>query len=139
MRNNKAGKSRNLSITFLYRIKFQCAVLASCDPSSHDAVVVMEFEFCTHSARLLRKLNHVLLWILSTNTGLWQCSICAEKINFQWIAMFCLYTLPLARPAQAKIQMLTTSSRIVTILFKILFKNLRTLWYVLPYFKFGES
>ena len=26
--------------------------------------------------------------------------------------MFCLYTLPLARPAQAKIQMLTTSSRI---------------------------
>ena len=34
--------------------------------------------------------------------------------------MFCLYTLPLARPAQAKIQMLTTSSRIVTILLKSL-------------------
>ena len=37
--------------------------------------------------------------------------------------MFCLYTLPLARRAQAKIQMLTTSSQIVT----ILFKSLRTL------------
>ena len=30
--------------------------------------------------------------------------------------MFCLYTFPLARPAQAKIQMLITSSWIVTIL-----------------------
>ena len=34
--------------------------------------------------------------------------------------MFCLYTLPLARPTQAKIQMLTTSSWIVTILLKSL-------------------
>ena len=34
--------------------------------------------------------------------------------------MFCLYTLPLARPAHAKIQMLTTSSWIVTILLKSL-------------------
>ena len=38
--------------------------------SSHDPVVVMKFEFCAHSSRLLRKLGHVLLWILSTNTGL---------------------------------------------------------------------
>ena len=38
--------------------------------SSHDLVLVMKFEFCAHSARLLRKLDHVLLWILSTNTGL---------------------------------------------------------------------
>ena len=38
--------------------------------------------------------------------------------------MFCLYTLPLARPAQAKIQMLTTSSWIVTILLKSLLKSL---------------
>ena len=38
--------------------------------SNHDPVVVMKFEFCAHSARLLRKLDHVLLWILSTNTGL---------------------------------------------------------------------
>ena len=37
------------------------------------------------------------------------------------------YTLPLARPAQTKIQMLTTSSRIVTILVKIPFTPLRTL------------
>ena len=29
--------------------------------------------------------------------------------------MFCLYTLPLARPAQAKIQMLTTSCRSLTL------------------------
>ena len=34
--------------------------------------------------------------------------------------MFCLYILPLARTAQAKIQMLTTSRRIVTILLKSL-------------------
>ena len=34
--------------------------------SSHDPVVVMKFEFCVHSARLLRKLDHVLLWILTT-------------------------------------------------------------------------
>ena len=38
--------------------------------SSHDPVVVMKFEFCSHSARLLRKLDHVLIWILSTNTGM---------------------------------------------------------------------
>ena len=38
--------------------------------------------------------------------------------------MFCLYTLPLARPAQAKIQMLTTSSWIVTIFLKSLLKSL---------------
>ena len=36
--------------------------------SSHDPVVIMKFEFCTHLARLLRKLVHVLLLILSTNT-----------------------------------------------------------------------
>ena len=38
--------------------------------------------------------------------------LCWVKKN-QWLAMFCLYTLPLARPAQAKVQMLTTSSCIV--------------------------
>ena len=50
--------------------------------SSHDPVVLMKFEFCTHSARLLRKLDHVLLWILRNNTGLWQCSIETSKENF---------------------------------------------------------
>ena len=40
------------------------------------------------------------------------------------LAMFCLYTLPLARPAQAKIQMLTASSWVVTILLKFLLKSL---------------
>ena len=38
--------------------------------------------------------------------------------------MFCIYTLLLVRPAQAKIQMLTTSSWIVTILLKSLLKSL---------------
>ena len=38
--------------------------------------------------------------------------------------MFCLYTLALVRPAQAKIQMLTTSSWIVKILLKSLLKSL---------------
>ena len=38
--------------------------------SSKDPVVVMKFEFSAHSARLLRKLDDVLLWILSTDTGL---------------------------------------------------------------------
>ena len=66
----------------------------------------------THSVRLLIKLDHVLLWILS-------------KENFnEYLAMFCLYTLPLVRPAKAKIKMLTTSSWIVTILLKSLLKFL---------------
>ena len=73
---------------------------------------------------MLRKLDHVFLWILSTNTGLWQYSICAEERKFQWLAMFCLFTLPLVRPAKAKIQMLTMSSQIVTILLKSLLKFL---------------
>ena len=38
--------------------------------------------------------------------------------------MFCLYTLPLARPGQTKIQMLTTSSWIITILLKSLLSSL---------------
>ena len=38
--------------------------------SRHDPVVVMKFEFCAHSAKLLRKHGHVLLWILSHDTGL---------------------------------------------------------------------
>ena len=40
------------------------------------------------------------------------------------IAVVRLYTLPLARPAQAKIQMFTTSSQIVTTLLKSLLKSL---------------
>ena len=82
--------------------------------SSHDPVVVMKFEFCTHSTRLLRKLDHVLLCILSTNTWLWQCSVYAEERKFQWLAMFCLYTLPLARPAQAKITFLSSTVIIIS-------------------------
>ena len=40
--------------------------------------------------------------------------------------MFCLYTLPLARPAQAKVQMLTTSSCIVKLIpskIRVIFNN----------------
>ena len=44
----------------------------------HNTASLRNLNFCTHSARLLRKLNHVLLWILSNDTGLWQCSLCAE-------------------------------------------------------------
>ena len=46
--------------------------------SSQDPAVVIKFEFCAHSARLLRKLDHAFLWILINNTGLWQYSICVE-------------------------------------------------------------
>ena len=35
-----------------------------------------KFEFLHQFSKALRKLDHVLLWILSTNTGLWQCTIC---------------------------------------------------------------
>ena len=50
---------------------------------------------------------------------------CDTPRKFQWLAMFCLNILPLARPAQvAKIQMLTTSSWIVTILLKSILKSL---------------
>ena len=65
--------------------------------SSQDPVVVMKFEFCAHSARLLRKLDHVFLRTLSKKVK----KISTTKAA---LAMFCLYTLPLARPAQAKIQ-----------------------------------
>ena len=71
--------------------------------SSQDPVVVTKFEFCPHSTRLQRKLDHFFLWILSIIcTGLWQCSI--EKKKSKRRAMFCLYNLPLARPDQAKIK-----------------------------------
>ena len=63
--------------------------------------------------KALRKVDHVLLWILSNDTRLLQCSLCAEQRKFQWLAMFCLYTLPLSRLVQAKIQMLTISNCIV--------------------------
>ena len=44
-----------------------------------------------------------------------QCSLCAEQRKNQWLAMFCLYTLPL-RPAQAKVQMLTAICSIVKLI-----------------------
>ena len=63
---------------FFLRCKVQLAVPSK---SSQDLVVVMKFEFCAHSARLLRKLDHVFLWILSNDTGLWQCSVEKSKEN----------------------------------------------------------
>ena len=50
--------------------KPKCLSWSNVIAASHNPVVVMKFEFCAQSARLLRKLDHVLLWILSTNTGL---------------------------------------------------------------------
>ena len=38
--------------------------------SLHNTASLRNLNFCAHSARLLRKLNHVLLWILSNDTGL---------------------------------------------------------------------
>ena len=38
--------------------------------SLHNTASLRYLNFCAHSARLLRKLNHVLLWILSNDTGL---------------------------------------------------------------------
>ena len=64
--------------------------------SNSDLIVVMKFEFCAHSTRLMTKLDHVL-WILSKNTGLWQCGIEKKQRKFQQLAMICLYTLLLAR------------------------------------------
>jgi hypothetical protein len=51
-----------------------------------------------------------------------------SKENFNdYLAMFCLYTLPPAMPAQDKIQMLTTSCQSVCKNpFKTFFKILRT-------------
>ena len=72
--------------------------------------------FCANSAKLLRKLDHVLLWVLSNDTRLLQCSLYAEQTKFQWIAMFCLYTFPLAKPAQAEIQILTAICSIVKLI-----------------------
>ena len=74
---------------------------------------------CANSAKLLRKIDHVLLWIMGNDTRLLQCSLCAKQRKFQWLAMFCFYTLPLARPAQAKIQILTA----ICICVKLIFWN----------------
>ena len=78
--------------------------------SSQDPVDGMKFEFCAHSARLLRKLDHVLLWTLRTNTEL--CRV--KKISMTSNVL--PYTLPLARPAQAKIQMFTAICSIVKLI-----------------------
>ena len=79
----------------------------------------MKFEFCAHSARLLRKLDHVFLWILSNNTGLQQCSIEKSKENFndQQCFAFTLCSLPGQLKPKFK--------QIVTILLKSLLKSLR--------------
>ena len=51
--------------------------------SLYNTASLRNLNFCAHSARLLRKLDHVMLWILSTNTGLCQRSICADQRKFQ--------------------------------------------------------
>ena len=78
--------------------------------SLHNTASLKKFEFLRQFRKALRKLDHVLLWILSTNTGLWQCRV--KKILMTSNVLL-LHTLPLARPTQAKVQMLTTSSCIV--------------------------
>ena len=60
--------------------------------------------------------------------GYWALTLdCDSAVSVQnkekCLAMFCLYTLPLTRPAQAKTQMLTTSSWIVTMLLKPILKS----------------
>ena len=55
---------------------------------------------------------------LDTEQQYWTVTVQSQKSEekIQWLAMFGLYTLHLARPAQAKIQMLTASSWSVKIL-----------------------
>ena len=55
-----------------------------------------------------------------------------------WRSVKILYTLPLAKPAQAKIQTLTTSSRIVSILLKSFLKSLG-LYQILMTLKFSQN
>jgi hypothetical protein len=43
-------------------------------------------------------------------------AVSADQRKFQWLTMFCLYTLPLARPAEAKIQMLKAICSIVKLI-----------------------
>ena len=48
--------------------------------SLHNTDSLRNLNFCAHSERLLRKLNHVLLWILSNDTGLVTMqSLCSVK------------------------------------------------------------
>ena len=63
--------------------------------SLHNKANQRNLNFWANSSRLLRKLDHVLLWILSNDTKLLQCSLCADQRKFQWLAMFCFYTLPI--------------------------------------------
>ena len=72
---------------------FKKALVESCQ----DQVVLRNLNFCTHSARLLRKQCFALdQFILK-----WK-----QKVCWQCPAIFCLYTFC---SVQAKIQMLTTS------------------------------
>ena len=62
----------------------------------------MKFEFCAHSARLLRKLDHVLLWILSTNTLNSDSSVSVQgKENFNDQQCFAIRLCPALGPSQA--------------------------------------
>ena len=67
---------------------------------------------------------------LDTEKQYWTVTVQYWKkwIKFQWLAIFCLYTLPLARPAQVKIQMITTSSWTVKILLHI--NNFNYTWHM---------
>ena len=80
----------------------------------------MKFELCPFSKEAAEKTRSY--FALDTVHQYWTVTVQSQKSEekIQCLAMFCLYTLPLARPAQAKIQMLTTSSWSVTILLKSL-------------------
>ena len=73
--------------------------------SNLDPVVAMKFEFCAHTARLLRKLDQQY-WTVTV-----QCSIEKSKEN-----VLPLHFAPSQASAQAKIQMLTTICSIVKLI-----------------------
>jgi hypothetical protein len=79
----------------------------------------MKFGFYAHSARLLRKLDHVFLLILSNNTGM--STVTGAVLKKAKKISMASNVLPLHF---TKNQMSTTSSLIVTILLKSLLKSL---------------
>ena len=87
--------------------------------SSQNLVNVMNFELCAHAARLLRKLDHVFLLILSNNTGM--STVTGAVLKKAKKISMASNVLPLHF---TKNEMSTTSSLIVTILLKSLLKSL---------------
>ena len=71
--------SRSIYIGTLSSYLLFSTMLVICFAKGKSPSQYRHSNFFDNSARMLRKLDHVLLWILSNDTRLLQCSLCAEQ------------------------------------------------------------